>query len=115
MRRPVPGILEMRRQGGSCAPLALKLLLPWVAGLAGYGKQDMPQATAMRGRATSCSAEKGSKATPVAPTTAAADLRSYFDPVRPGRDPWRDESRRPEGGAPVASSLLQKKLLVACH
>lgn len=29
--------------------------------------------------------------------------------------PGKDESRRPEGGAPVASSLLQKEMLVACH
>lgn len=40
MRRPVPGILAIRREGAVVTPQAMKLLLPSLAGMAGTGKQD---------------------------------------------------------------------------
>lgn len=116
MRRPVPGILEMKGEG-CCCPLKLDAFAPFT-GSYGWLACCAESKTCLRPR--QCEGEQHAqlrRARPRLwpPRTAAADLRSYFDPVRPVLDPWRDESRRPEGGAPVASSLLQKELLVACH
>lgn len=118
MRRPLPGILAIREEAS--IPSSLEPLLPSLAGMAGSGKQDMPQAMAgdvrKGGRAATCSSWGGAGLHAGGPQgRPPSDLRSYFDPVRPGCDPWRDESRRPAGGAPVASSLLQNEPLVACH
>lgn len=113
MRRPVPGILEMKGER--------VLLLPKLGAFAPFtGSYGWLAESKTCLRPRQCEGERHAQLRRVRPRlwpprTAAADLRSYFDPVRPVLNPWRDESRRPEGGAPVASSLLQKELLVACH